>query len=94
MSILFTSMRLAHIMQHELHEHPPFTLASVAVQVSGALLPLQNRCTWKYDHLTTVQQQNIAKCYSDVVNELAAYQAYENKLFNDVYPVLVRICLP
>ena len=60
------------------------------VQVSGALLPLQHRCTWKYDQLTTVQQNNIAACYPDFVSELAAYKAYENKLFNDVYPVLAR----
>jgi hypothetical protein len=62
--------------------------------VSGALIPLQRRCTWKYDHLTTVKQNNIAKCYPGVVSQLAAYKAYENKLFDQVYPVLVRISLP
>ena len=59
-------------------------------QASGALIPLQRRCSWKYESLSLVEQQNIQACYSDTYNDYVASKAYEDKLFNDVYPVLVR----
>jgi hypothetical protein len=55
--------------------------------------PLQRRCTWTFDQLNLVQQNNILKCFPDAVSQLEAYKDYENKLYNDAYPVLVRFRL-
>ena len=52
--------------------------------------PLQRRCTWEYDQLDAVVQANIARCSPPAVDQLAAFKDFENHLYNDVYPVLVR----
>ena len=56
----------------------------------GVASPLQRRCTWAYEQLTTVQQDNLLKCQSGTVDTYTAYKAFEDNLFNEVYPLLVR----
>jgi hypothetical protein len=52
--------------------------------------PLQRRCTWTYDQKDAVAQANIARCVPPAIQQLNAFKDFENKLYDDVYPVLVR----
>ena len=60
------------------------------LQAATSANPLKRRCSWVYERSNPTQQANIRRCYDSGYQQYLAYKAFEDHLFNDVYPVLVR----
>ena len=43
-----------------------------------------------YETRSTVEQTNIRNCYNYAYKQYLAYKAFDDHLFNEVYPSLVR----
>ena len=75
---------LQHISKHGVLSLPP------VLQITASLNAIRGRCGWVWETLNGTQKANMAKCYNYAVQQYVAYEVFDDHLFNNVYPVLVR----
>ena len=69
--------------------HTRCQVLCAVVQTSALSNPLPRKCTWSYDHQSSVIQTNLNNCFPDVLDQLTTFKAYDDLLHDKVYPYLV-----